>query len=120
MKIGNVRLLALIYLFLTMLFFSYSYLHFLSVKGRNNWGQDGKLVCSSSFTYACRGRLFCLPHPYGCSCAAGYRGIDCNEGNYIIIIISIVIYIRVYVFGKVMSQRIHFLYHILSKILIFW
>ncbi|KAJ7332853.1 hypothetical protein JRQ81_015033 [Phrynocephalus forsythii] len=26
----------------------------------------------------CRGLAFCLPDPYGCSCAAGWRGLQCN------------------------------------------
>ncbi|CAL1275721.1 unnamed protein product [Larinioides sclopetarius] len=27
----------------------------------------------------CKGALICLPHPYGCSCGAGFRGLFCNE-----------------------------------------
>ncbi|XP_072042270.1 angiopoietin-1 receptor-like [Amphiura filiformis] len=57
-----------------------------SAHGRNHWGQDWQLICSSVNQDACRGRMFCLPHPYGCSCGSGYRGIDCNlncqEGFY--------------------------------------
>ena len=58
-----------------------SILHCLSVKGRNYFGQDGKVVCASTNIFECRGKLLCLPHPYGCSCAAGYHGIDCNQGD---------------------------------------
>ncbi|KAG8199340.1 hypothetical protein JTE90_011806 [Oedothorax gibbosus] len=29
--------------------------------------------------FSCKGLLICLPDPYGCSCAAGYFGINCNE-----------------------------------------
>ncbi|XP_072042769.1 uncharacterized protein [Amphiura filiformis] len=51
------------------------------VHGRNKLGQDGQLRCSGTddHTYGCQGVLLCLPHPYGCSCAAGFKGIDCNE-----------------------------------------
>ena len=28
----------------------------------------------------CQGKLFCQLDPYGCSCAAGYKGRDCNTG----------------------------------------
>ncbi|XP_013908915.1 PREDICTED: tyrosine-protein kinase receptor Tie-1-like [Thamnophis sirtalis] len=27
----------------------------------------------------CRGLYFCLPDPYGCSCAAGWSGVQCNS-----------------------------------------
>nr|XP_037288855.1 LOW QUALITY PROTEIN: receptor-type tyrosine-protein phosphatase kappa-like [Rhipicephalus microplus] len=27
----------------------------------------------------CRGMLFCLPDPYGCSCYPGFRGVDCTD-----------------------------------------
>ncbi|XP_072041261.1 tyrosine-protein kinase receptor Tie-1-like [Amphiura filiformis] len=49
------------------------------IHGQNHWGQDGQLTCSTNNDDACRWRLFCLPHPYGCSCSAGYFGIDCNQ-----------------------------------------
>ncbi|XP_072041078.1 receptor-type tyrosine-protein phosphatase delta-like [Amphiura filiformis] len=52
--------------------------------GSNRCGQDGQHQCSyggnnGSNSAACRGSLFCLPHPYGCSCSAGFYGIDCDQ-----------------------------------------
>ncbi|XP_038066663.1 angiopoietin-1 receptor-like [Patiria miniata] len=59
------------------------------VHGRHVFGQNASHTCSDStdpHNDACRGRLFCLPDPYGCSCAAGYMGLDCmqecTEGKY--------------------------------------
>ncbi|XP_038066670.1 angiopoietin-1 receptor-like [Patiria miniata] len=59
------------------------------VHGRHVFGQNASHTCSDStdpHNDACRGRLFCLPDPYGCSCAAGYMGLDCtqecSEGKY--------------------------------------
>ncbi|XP_072041081.1 receptor-type tyrosine-protein phosphatase delta-like [Amphiura filiformis] len=55
------------------------------VTGSNRWGQDGELQCSYAdnnngpHTIACHRSLFCRPHPYGCSCAAGFHGIDCDQ-----------------------------------------
>ncbi|XP_038066666.1 angiopoietin-1 receptor-like [Patiria miniata] len=61
----------------------------LQVHGRHVFGQNASHTCSDStdpHNDACRGRLFCLPDPYGCSCAAGYMGLDCvqecSEGKY--------------------------------------
>ncbi|XP_038048240.1 tyrosine-protein kinase receptor Tie-1-like [Patiria miniata] len=58
-------------------------------RGRNVFGKNGAHKCSDStdpHDDACRGRLFCLPDPYGCSCAAGFTGLDCTqecaEGKY--------------------------------------
>ncbi|XP_038066628.1 uncharacterized protein LOC119736684 [Patiria miniata] len=48
----------------------------------NRFGQSGSVGCDSPELGGgptCAGMLFCLPDPYGCSCAAGYQGIDCNE-----------------------------------------
>ncbi|XP_033636810.1 receptor-type tyrosine-protein phosphatase alpha-like [Asterias rubens] len=51
--------------------------------GPNRFGQSGSLRCDSeglpSRGSTCRGMLFCLPDPYGCSCAAGYQGLDCRK-----------------------------------------
>ncbi|XP_071799488.1 uncharacterized protein [Asterias amurensis] len=51
--------------------------------GPNRFGQNGSLCCDSvglpSRGSTCRGMLFCLPDPYGCSCAAGYQGLNCSE-----------------------------------------
>ncbi|XP_038074861.1 tyrosine-protein kinase receptor Tie-1-like [Patiria miniata] len=59
------------------------------VFGRNVFGQNAGQKCSNStdpHDAACRGRLFCLADPYGCSCAAGFTGLDCMqeclEGKY--------------------------------------
>ncbi|XP_071800000.1 receptor-type tyrosine-protein phosphatase F-like [Asterias amurensis] len=60
------------------------------IKGPNTFGQKGSLRCNAvglpSTDSTCRGMLFCLPDPYGCSCAAGYQGLecntDCNDGTY--------------------------------------
>ncbi|XP_038066650.1 receptor-type tyrosine-protein phosphatase delta-like [Patiria miniata] len=51
-------------------------------EGPNCFGQSGSFRCDSlelGGGPTCAGMLFCLPDPYGCSCAAGYQGIDCNE-----------------------------------------
>ncbi|XP_038066548.1 tyrosine-protein kinase receptor Tie-1-like [Patiria miniata] len=50
--------------------------------GPNRFGQSGSFRCDLrelGGRPTCAGMLFCLPNPYGCSCAAGYQGIDCNE-----------------------------------------
>ncbi|XP_038052730.1 uncharacterized protein LOC119725398 [Patiria miniata] len=52
------------------------------VHGRNVFGKTADQRCSNSIDphhEACRGHLFCLPDPYGCSCAAGYMGLDCMQ-----------------------------------------
>ncbi|XP_038048537.1 receptor-type tyrosine-protein phosphatase T-like isoform X2 [Patiria miniata] len=63
--------------------------HCEQVHGRNVFGQNARHRCSNTtdpHDDACRGRLFCLPDPYGCSCAAGFTGLDCmqecEEGMY--------------------------------------
>ncbi|XP_038069022.1 angiopoietin-1 receptor-like [Patiria miniata] len=60
--------------------FSGEYCH--QVHGRHVFGQNASHTCSDStdpHNDACQGRLFCLPDPYGCSCAAGYMGLDCTQ-----------------------------------------
>ncbi|XP_038052727.1 uncharacterized protein LOC119725395 [Patiria miniata] len=50
--------------------------------GRKVFGKTADQRCLGStdpHREACRGRLFCLPDPYGCSCAAGYMGLDCMQ-----------------------------------------
>ncbi|XP_022100198.1 uncharacterized protein LOC110984366 [Acanthaster planci] len=50
--------------------------------GPNRFGQNGSFLCDTPELGGgptCAGMLFCLPDPYGCSCAAGYQGIDCIE-----------------------------------------
>ncbi|XP_022101762.1 receptor-type tyrosine-protein phosphatase T-like isoform X2 [Acanthaster planci] len=57
--------------------------HCEQVHGRNVFGQNAGHRCSNSgdqHDSACRGRLFCLSDPYGCSCAAGFTGLDCMRG----------------------------------------
>ncbi|XP_022111302.1 uncharacterized protein LOC110990560 [Acanthaster planci] len=54
------------------------------VHGRHVFGTAANRRCSNSndpHNDACRGRLFCLPDPYGCSCAAGYQRLDCMQGT---------------------------------------
>ncbi|XP_033636915.1 receptor-type tyrosine-protein phosphatase T-like isoform X2 [Asterias rubens] len=52
------------------------------VHGRHVFGKDAQYGCSDSHDphhNACQGHLFCLLDPYGCSCAAGYMGLDCMQ-----------------------------------------
>ncbi|XP_071800330.1 tyrosine-protein kinase receptor Tie-1-like isoform X2 [Asterias amurensis] len=52
------------------------------VHGRHVFGKDAQYSCSDSHDphhNACQAHLFCLPDPYGCSCAAGYMGLDCMQ-----------------------------------------
>ena len=56
-------------------------LYIYIVHGKNNFGQDGSYICSSSNPDdGCKGNLICQLDPYGCSCAAGYQGRDCQTG----------------------------------------
>ncbi|XP_033636815.1 angiopoietin-1 receptor-like [Asterias rubens] len=57
--------------------------------GRHVFGKNAERSCSDNIDphhTDCQGRLFCLRDPYGCSCAAGYKGLDCmpecDEGTY--------------------------------------
>ncbi|XP_030852531.1 angiopoietin-1 receptor-like [Strongylocentrotus purpuratus] len=59
------------------------------VLGSKRFGQDGSFSCDSSgddHSLGCREKLFCLPDPFGCTCAAGFMGIncttECNPGTY--------------------------------------
>ena len=40
----------------------------------------------NNFLPPCRSKLFCLPHPYGCTCGPGWTGPECNrpcpDGRY--------------------------------------
>eukprot|EP00057_Strongylocentrotus_purpuratus_P007642 XP_011662116.1 PREDICTED: uncharacterized protein LOC105437329 [Strongylocentrotus purpuratus] len=52
-----------------------------TILGSNWFGQDGSFSCDSSgddHSPGCRGKLFCLPDPFGCTCAAGFMGINCT------------------------------------------
>ncbi|XP_068232781.1 uncharacterized protein [Palaemon carinicauda] len=49
-------------------------------------GNDCKLQCSEKELYfplpvkdSCEGLTFCLPDPLGCTCAAGYKGVLCDQ-----------------------------------------
>lgn len=49
-------------------------------------GNDCKLQCSEKefhfslpVTDSCEGLTFCLPSPLGCTCAAGYKGVLCDQ-----------------------------------------
>ena len=57
-----------------------------SVHGRLLFGNNANHRCSnmvgiSLHSTACRGHLFCPPDPYGCSCGAGFKGLDCMQGR---------------------------------------
>ncbi|XP_072019217.1 receptor-type tyrosine-protein phosphatase F-like [Amphiura filiformis] len=60
-----------------------------NLHGRNRFGQQAQYNCSNGepgSSPGCQGVMFCLQDPYGCSCAAGYRGLDCmsecREGDF--------------------------------------
>ena len=66
--------------------FNYLFKLLSKVLGRDVFAQDGSHYCMGSrdpHGNGCRGKLFCLPDPYGCSCAAGYKGLDCMQGECI-------------------------------------
>uniref|UniRef100_A0A8D8Y4M5 Tyrosine-protein kinase receptor Tie-1 n=1 Tax=Cacopsylla melanoneura TaxID=428564 RepID=A0A8D8Y4M5_9HEMI len=52
--------------------------------GRNHFGEKCSFVCSNS-SNECKGMILCTPY-YGCTCAPGYYGDECNmqckEGFY--------------------------------------
>ncbi|XP_033117433.1 uncharacterized protein LOC117117283 [Anneissia japonica] len=47
--------------------------------GHNNWGRDCNIICSSKNKGNCKGSLYCLPDPFGCSCMSGYGDLDCKR-----------------------------------------
>eukprot|EP00057_Strongylocentrotus_purpuratus_P031007 XP_783327.2 PREDICTED: receptor-type tyrosine-protein phosphatase F [Strongylocentrotus purpuratus] len=49
--------------------------------GKDIFGQQGQFRCSEDIGNItdCRGMLVCTGTPYGCSCAAGYTGVDCMQ-----------------------------------------
>ena len=58
---------------------------FFEVFGRNTFGQEGDHHCSGSSPNSspgCIGKQLCALDPYGCSCAAGFMGRDCNSGEF--------------------------------------
>uniref|UniRef100_A0A2I2ZLP8 receptor protein-tyrosine kinase n=1 Tax=Gorilla gorilla gorilla TaxID=9595 RepID=A0A2I2ZLP8_GORGO len=44
----------------------------------HTFGRTCKERCSGQ--EGCKAYVFCLPDPYGCSCATGWKGLQCNEG----------------------------------------
>ncbi|XP_063962711.1 receptor-type tyrosine-protein phosphatase mu-like [Lytechinus pictus] len=49
--------------------------------GGNKFGLTCEFFCSSGNSpTSCRGNLFCLPDPYGCSCDVGSQGLACDSG----------------------------------------
>ncbi|GAB0193059.1 tyrosine-protein kinase receptor Tie-1 [Grus japonensis] len=44
------------------------------------FGRNCQEVCQRA--QGCRGLSFCLPDPYGCSCASGWSGSRCSQGYY--------------------------------------
>lgn len=49
-----------------------------AVCGSGRFGRTCKESCEDS---SCRAVVFCLQDPYGCSCATGWRGLTCSEGE---------------------------------------
>ncbi|XP_041476167.1 angiopoietin-1 receptor-like [Lytechinus variegatus] len=50
--------------------------------GGNRFGLECEYRCSYKIidnAHHCRGYLFCLPNPYGCSCDVGSRGLACDS-----------------------------------------
>ncbi|KAJ8039810.1 Receptor-type tyrosine-protein phosphatase T [Holothuria leucospilota] len=50
--------------------------------GKNVFGRNGEYKCNESGDAnddGCRGAIICHPHPFGCSCPAGYTGVSCDE-----------------------------------------
>ncbi|XP_033123143.1 uncharacterized protein LOC117121864 [Anneissia japonica] len=48
--------------------------------GGNIFGWNCENLCTSNSARvgACKNKQFCLPHPYGCSCVTGFKGLNCN------------------------------------------
>ncbi|XP_039401229.1 angiopoietin-1 receptor isoform X2 [Mauremys reevesii] len=47
--------------------------------GDNTFGRTCKESCKENS--GCKYYMFCLPDPYGCSCATGWTGLACDEGS---------------------------------------
>nr|XP_054764985.1 angiopoietin-1 receptor-like [Lytechinus pictus] len=58
-----------------------SCLSICSNTGGNRFGLECEYRCSynDDNAHQCRGKLFCLPDPYGCSCDVGSRGLACDS-----------------------------------------
>ncbi|XP_071854474.1 angiopoietin-1 receptor-like isoform X2 [Apostichopus japonicus] len=51
--------------------------------GGNKYGDTCEKQCSTTGEpERCSKYLFCLAHPYGCSCNTGWKGLDCLTGTY--------------------------------------
>ncbi|XP_063962745.1 receptor-type tyrosine-protein phosphatase delta-like isoform X1 [Lytechinus pictus] len=48
-------------------------------QGKFGQGCLGSCEAIGSGRNDCSGAVFCLPDPYGCSCAAGWMGLNCNQ-----------------------------------------
>ncbi|CAK8672857.1 unnamed protein product [Clavelina lepadiformis] len=54
--------------------------------GGNRFGSKCQFQCKAGGSTngddaeECKGRQFCLPDPYGCSCATGFSGLECLNG----------------------------------------
>lgn len=64
----------------TCLFHSESSFSPLKACGLHTFGRTCKERCSGP--EGCKSYVFCLPDPYGCSCATGWKGLQCNEGMH--------------------------------------
>ncbi|RMC01185.1 hypothetical protein DUI87_22276 [Hirundo rustica rustica] len=51
----------------------------LGACGANRFGKTCEETCKEN--YGCRNFMFCLPDPYGCSCATGWMGLECDKGS---------------------------------------
>ena len=49
--------------------------------GPNRFGKYCQHRCSNEEDGSCKDKLFCLPDPFGCTCAAGFSGIICSYGK---------------------------------------
>uniref|UniRef100_A0A8D0HT43 Angiopoietin-1 receptor n=1 Tax=Sphenodon punctatus TaxID=8508 RepID=A0A8D0HT43_SPHPU len=45
--------------------------------GENRFGRTCSESCKEDS--GCKSYMFCLPDPYGCSCATGWKGLECDE-----------------------------------------
>ena len=64
--------------------FSYSHNFFCAVcrsNGGNRFGYTCEFRCTQygDPVDQCQSHLFCLPDPYGCSCAVGVKGLNCSS-----------------------------------------
>eukprot|EP00057_Strongylocentrotus_purpuratus_P011069 XP_011665543.1 PREDICTED: tyrosine-protein kinase receptor Tie-2 [Strongylocentrotus purpuratus] len=50
--------------------------------GKFGQGCSGSCTTLESGRTDCSGAVFCLPDPYGCSCAAGWTGLQCDQEHH--------------------------------------